>query len=225
MGEALTHLGSSSSVCLPAFEELILHADILHVHDDDNPIPAVGQSVASLFEGIASGHGSLPALHTVRIVGNDRTDIAVACSVATCILKSKLPQLRDLHFCSPLLLTREGMQTFATALCSHTVKTLRSLTLEKAETEDTPEDRTAEVDQMQEIAAALSFGQLTGLQELSLVGPLFSQGLSALTVGLASGKLPSLRLLELPEYPWEMVKRRPLSAKLSLQRNCHNYDI
>uniref|UniRef100_A0A0G4GWE3 Uncharacterized protein n=1 Tax=Chromera velia CCMP2878 TaxID=1169474 RepID=A0A0G4GWE3_9ALVE len=54
---------------------------------------------------------------------------------------------------------------------------------------------------MSALTFALSFGQLADLQELKFEGKLCSESLSALCVGLRSGKLRSPRSLELPRVP------------------------
>jgi len=195
-GESLTYrergVGASgaASACLPFFEELDFTRCFVGIEG-----PAGGE--ASLLRGIVSGGGLLPSLHTLRI-GRDpefsedppNVGVPVAHALADCISKAKFPSLRSLRFPSPSI-GHAGMQALTHALCSPHAKILRSLSVNIGSE--------AEVASVSALSVALSFGQLNGLQELTLHGDLFSEGLSALSVGVASGNLRCLRSLELPD--------------------------
>uniref|UniRef100_A0A0G4HXR8 Uncharacterized protein n=1 Tax=Chromera velia CCMP2878 TaxID=1169474 RepID=A0A0G4HXR8_9ALVE len=153
--------------------------------------------------------GSLDRWTSGKIEGDAACDLGAALTamclrcppLAECITKGKFPKLRNLRFSSdhfPISLGQEGMQAFALALCSPHAKSLRSLTLRSEERGNDRKALGAQTAQMSALSLALSFGQLTALQELTLKGRLFIESVSALCVGLGSGKLRSLRSLELP---------------------------
>uniref|UniRef100_A0A0G4H9N7 Uncharacterized protein n=1 Tax=Chromera velia CCMP2878 TaxID=1169474 RepID=A0A0G4H9N7_9ALVE len=193
LGEALVHVsgeGRTASLSSPALEELWIDSDGFETE----------KGLSGLLSGIASGGGCLPSLHNLHINRLRQRDTPAAPPLAECITKGKFPKLRNLHFSSksnPISLGQEGMQALALALCSPHAKSLRSLTLRSEETGNDRKAVGAEVAQMATIAVAFSSGQLTALEELSLEGELFTESVSALCVGLGSGKLRSLRSLEL----------------------------
>uniref|UniRef100_A0A0G4HA90 Uncharacterized protein n=1 Tax=Chromera velia CCMP2878 TaxID=1169474 RepID=A0A0G4HA90_9ALVE len=194
LGQALTQSddgGVSTRLVGPhAFEEIQIDCETV-------------EGLSGLFNGIASGRGCLPSLDTICVPNLLEQDFVAASPLAECITKGKFPRLRKLHFAcdEDVSIRREGMQALSIALCSPHAKSLRSLTLRSVENES-DENLTAigaECAQMGALAVAFSFGQLAGLQDLSLGGAFFMESVSSLCVGLGSGKLRSLRSLELPD--------------------------
>uniref|UniRef100_A0A0G4HA85 Uncharacterized protein n=1 Tax=Chromera velia CCMP2878 TaxID=1169474 RepID=A0A0G4HA85_9ALVE len=161
------------------------------------------EGMQALSLALCSPHAKSLRSLTLRSV---EQDFVAASPLAECITKGKFPRLRKLHFAcdEDVSIRREGMQALSLALCSPHAKSLRGLTLsleESKEMEDNSKVRAAEAVQMGLLSLAFSCGQLSGLQELKFEGKLCSESLSALSVGLGSGKLRSLRSLELQTVP------------------------
>uniref|UniRef100_A0A0G4H9S7 Uncharacterized protein n=1 Tax=Chromera velia CCMP2878 TaxID=1169474 RepID=A0A0G4H9S7_9ALVE len=194
LGEALAHVGDWGG-SQKGIEELKIDCQVFN---SDCPM-----GLSGLFSGIASGRGSLPSLHTISIPNLLPINVSAVRPLAECITKGKFPRLRNMQFSSSEAISfgQEGMRALSVALCSPHAKSLRSLTLRSEERSDNVEARTAEAAQMAALSTAFSFGQLIGLKELSFRGELFPESVSALCVGLGSGKLRSLRSLELPRVP------------------------
>eukprot|EP00820_Chromera_velia_P010015 Cvel_21574.t1-p1 / transcript=Cvel_21574.t1 / gene=Cvel_21574 / organism=Chromera_velia_CCMP2878 / gene_product=hypothetical protein / transcript_product=hypothetical protein / location=Cvel_scaffold2035:22117-23139(-) / protein_length=341 / sequence_SO=supercontig / SO=protein_coding / is_pseudo=false len=208
MGEALTHAGAS----LRHLEEIALqNRPILSVQED---VP-----VKAFLEGMRRGSGGLPSLHTFRrgpadLESDDYFGLSRTREISADVMRpffslvssGKVVSFRELFveigpggpFTQQNVTQLPDVQAFAAALCSPHVSSLRRLTVSLRNAPMNDPDTPLK---MSMFSVGLASEHLSKLEEVRVFA--FSQGgmgvsgARALAAGLGSGKLSSLRKLEI----------------------------
>uniref|UniRef100_A0A0G4HLH7 Uncharacterized protein n=1 Tax=Chromera velia CCMP2878 TaxID=1169474 RepID=A0A0G4HLH7_9ALVE len=207
LSEALTH----ADACTASLEKLVVFEGFFGGNRRERE-----ENMVSFLRGIARGSQSLPSLCVLNLY-NEYLGLEGAKGLASLLSAGKVSGLKDLRMnCEDV--GHEGLQALAVALCSPFVSQLRALQVNLHL--DTffcmPSLRVAEV---ASFSVALSFGQLSGLEELYITQSELVGGRGqALCVGLGSGKLQSLWRLDLSDSNVRDEGARELARVLDKER-------
>uniref|UniRef100_A0A0G4GAV6 Uncharacterized protein n=1 Tax=Chromera velia CCMP2878 TaxID=1169474 RepID=A0A0G4GAV6_9ALVE len=186
LGEALTH----ADACMNSLEEIFIEKQS-------------SESVVSLLKGLCRGAGRLPALESLRCPPIDSQ--GAECLHAL-VNGAKIPALRDLKWVG-----MGGVESLTAALNSPNISALRELEVGLCLTACGGSFPGGAVAAVKVFSTALSSGNLRRLEELCVRTVRAPEATLALCEGLNSGKMSSLRKLQLHEVSLETEGAKALS--------------